>query len=144
MSTLKHVDCPGQVAQLFNAWSLDAKVTGSITNQHIQESTNEYINKWNNKSMFLFLSFSLFLPPLKSINKIFKIKTWRLTKKLQSRWFINSDNTSESSSHNFSIWSRLTKKMSNCMRIFWLIKRRMVVNQKDCQKNIISLFLPEK
>ena len=50
---------PGQVAQLIRVWSLYTKVVGSIPSGHIQESTSECINKWNNKSMFLSLSLSL-------------------------------------------------------------------------------------
>ena len=47
---------PGQVAQLVRAWSGYAKVMGSIPSQgHIQELTNECINKWHNKLISLSL-----------------------------------------------------------------------------------------
>ena len=48
---------PGQVVQLVRASSGYPKAVGSIPGTgHVQESTNECVNKWNNKLMLFFLS----------------------------------------------------------------------------------------
>ena len=70
---------PGWVAQLVRASSRCAKVVGLIPGQrHIQESTTEYISKWNNKFLALSISVSLShtLPPfLLPLSKIIVIIT---------------------------------------------------------------------
>ena len=62
---------PGQVALLVGALSSCSNIAGLIPDQGIYRNTgiNQYINKWNNKLMFLSLPPSLSLSlSLKSIN----------------------------------------------------------------------------
>ena len=51
------------VAQLARESFCYIKVAGSILGQDTQQSTNECINTWNSKSMFLSLSSPLSVPP---------------------------------------------------------------------------------
>ena len=68
-STLKRSHSgPGQVPRLVAALSRHARVAGGSPG-HIQESTSEYINRWNSKLMFLSPPSSI---SLKSINKFLR------------------------------------------------------------------------
>ena len=60
--------CPGRVLQLVSVVTI-CQVTGLLPGLgHVQEATSECINGWNNKSMFLSLSFFLF--PFLSLSQI--------------------------------------------------------------------------